>query len=52
MMKTFAILLSLVLVLGESKANDSIPGWSISILPSSVRIDPSTHRVYDQLKFT
>jgi hypothetical protein len=48
MMKTFAILLSLVLVLGESKANDSIPGWSISILPSSVRIDPSTHRVYDQ----
>jgi hypothetical protein len=29
-------------------SKDSIPAWSISVLPSSVRIDPSTHQIYDQ----
>ncbi|MDB5249241.1 MAG: hypothetical protein JWQ40_3635 [Segetibacter sp.] len=29
-------------------ANDSTGGWSITILPSSVRIDPSNNRIYDQ----
>ncbi|MEJ7586770.1 MAG: hypothetical protein WKI04_04330 [Ferruginibacter sp.] len=48
MMKQLTILLFLMLLIGRLTANDSIPDWAISILPSSVRIDPSTHRIYDQ----
>ncbi|CAL1518514.1 hypothetical protein MMC2321_02257 [Chitinophaga sp. MM2321] len=29
-------------------ANDSIPQWSVGILPSSVRIDPSTNHIFDK----
>ncbi|MCW3108342.1 MAG: hypothetical protein JWQ09_2848 [Segetibacter sp.] len=48
MIKQFALLLSLCLIVDHLKANDSIPKWSIAILPASVRIDPSTNRIYDQ----
>ena len=47
MMKPVTLLLSLLLTV-NLWANDSIPTWSISILPSSVRIDPSSNRIYDQ----
>lgn len=30
------------------KAQEAGKAWSISILPASVRIDPSTHKLYDQ----
>ncbi len=29
-------------------AADSIPNWTLSALPASVRIDPASHRIYDQ----
>lgn len=45
MIKQFA---SLFLTVAHANANDSIPGWRISILPSSVRIDPSTNKVFDK----
>lgn len=48
MIKQFLLFFFLLLVVERLHANDSIPRWSISILPSSVRIDPSTNRIYDQ----
>lgn len=52
MIKHFSLLLSLFLTFVCANANDSIPAWSISILPSSVRIDPSSNRIFDQLYST
>ncbi len=48
MVKKFCVLLLAFFIVGFVKANDTIPEWSISILPSSVRIDPATHRVFDE----
>lgn len=48
MLKHLALISSLFLTFAHSNANDSIPAWSISILPSSVRIDPSSNRIFDQ----
>lgn len=48
MIKHFVLLLWLFFTFALSNANDSIPAWSISILPSSVRIDPSSNRIIDQ----
>jgi hypothetical protein len=48
MIKQFALLLSLFLLVDHLQANDSTSKWTISILPASVRIDPSSNRIYDQ----
>ncbi len=48
MKKQLVLLWLLVLTFLQGNAGDSIPNWSIAVLPSSVRIDPSTHRVYDK----
>jgi hypothetical protein len=48
MIKQLVFLFLMVSICLRLTASDSIPGWSIAVLPSSVRIDPSTHRVYDQ----
>lgn len=38
----------LLMIFIRANAGDSTDGWRVAVLPSSVRIDPSTHRVYDQ----
>ena len=48
MIKQQVLFSLLVLSFLRGNAGDSIPGWSIAVLPASVRIDPSSHRVYDQ----
>lgn len=48
MIKRFAIFISLSFAAIYSWANNGNPSWSLSILPASVRMDPSTHRIYDQ----
>ncbi|MEO7309733.1 MAG: hypothetical protein ABIX01_05005 [Chitinophagaceae bacterium] len=40
--------LMLLLATGKLWAADSIPRWRISILPASVRMDPSSNRIYDK----
>jgi len=47
MIKCVSILLFLVSVAVSATANDTTK-WSISVIPSSVRIDPSTNRVIDR----
>jgi hypothetical protein len=47
MRKCFALTLALLYCFIGSQATDTNPGWQISILPSSVRIDPSTHQIHD-----
>ena len=47
MKKTFTFLL-LFLLTDKLWATDSIPSWRISILPSSVRMDPLSNRIIDQ----
>jgi hypothetical protein len=46
--RQLALFFALFSTIADTSAHGNNPGWSISILPSSVRIDPSTHRVYDQ----
>jgi hypothetical protein len=48
MRKCFALFVIILSFIHNCRASDSIPGWTISVLPSSVRIDPSTHRIFDQ----
>src|SRR5687768_12179148 len=48
MIKNFALFLALISIISNSWAQGGNPGWSLSILPASVRIDPSSHRIYDQ----
>ena len=40
--------LMLLMIMGKLWATDSIPRWRITILPSSMRIDPSTNRIFDK----
>lgn len=47
MIKHFAFFLVFLSMVGAASANDSTQ-WSISILPASVRIDPSNNHIWDQ----
>lgn len=47
MIKRFVFFLIFLSLIGTVSANDSTQ-WSISILPASVRIDPSNNRIWDQ----
>jgi hypothetical protein len=48
MIKFFPLTIFVFFIVPSLMADNNNPGWNISVLPSSVRIDPSTHRVYDQ----
>ncbi len=48
MIKYYLLLLTVFGTVTTSSANDSLANWTISILPSSVRIDPASHRIFDQ----
>ncbi|HEV7330829.1 MAG TPA: hypothetical protein VGN63_07315 [Flavisolibacter sp.] len=48
MIKRFVLLAILFFATYGSWATNDTPGWSVSVLPASVRLDPSTNKIIDQ----
>lgn len=46
-MKTLLIILSICILTGSCGVSDTVPGWKISVLPSSLRLDPVTNEIID-----
>jgi hypothetical protein len=46
-MKTFVKIMSIGVLVASCSLSDTEPGWVISVLPSSVRLDPVTNEIID-----